>query len=244
MKIAICEDMREEREFLLQKLSELKEKLLFEAEIYLYSSGEELIAAVKGGSVYSLILMDIYLGQTDGIRTAQILQNDLPESEFIFISGSRDFAPEAFMLDAVHYLVKPFEQEQLEMAIKRFFLRSGREGKLLQIHTERSRYTYRLLTVRRLESYNKGVDIYLQDLEKPEHIPLSFVRLEKQLDEKNFLKLSRGLMVPIHAVLCIDGELCRMKDGNEYTISRRSRAEVRKKYNDYLFSQKGGLHDC
>ena len=51
-------------------------------------------------------------------------------------------------------------------------------------------------------------------------------------------------MVPIHAVLCIDGELCRMKDGNEYTISRRSRAEVRKKYNDYLFSQKGGLHDC
>ena len=36
-------------------------------------------------------------------------------------------------------------------------------------------------------------------------------------------------------ILSLDGDTCRLKDGTEVRISRREKAEVRRRYNDFMF---------
>lgn len=60
----------------------------------------------------------------------------------------------------------------------------------------------------------------------PSASPLSFVRVEEQLDEERFLRISRGFIVQMDAILRLDGDVCLLKDGTSALISRRERKEI------------------
>lgn len=198
-QIAICEDSKVDTDLLSQTLAAAANDLRIRARTDYYKNGEELILALKDGASYDLLLLDIFLKQVNGVDTAQSARKYLPHVQITFLTSSRDYALDAYDLDAIHYLMKPVNREKL------------------------------------------GVDIYLSDIAEPQRIPISFIRVEEQLASSSFLRISRGLMVRIGYIRCIDKNVCYFRDGTSALISRREKSIVRKKYNDYLFnhSQEG-----
>lgn len=198
-QIAICEDSKVDTDLLSQTLAAAANDLRIRARTDYYKNGEELILALKDGASYDLLLLDIFLEQVNGVDTAQSARKYLPHVQITFLTSSRDYALDAYDLDAIHYLMKPVDREKL------------------------------------------GVDIYLSDIAEPQRIPISFIRMEEQLASSSFLRISRGLMVRIGYIRCIDKNVCYFRDGTSALISRREKSIVRKKYNDYLFnhSQEG-----
>lgn len=198
-QIAICEDSKVDTDLLSQTLAAAANDLRIRARTDYYKNGEELILALKDGASYDLLLLDIFLEQVNGVDTAQSARKYLPHVQITFLTSSRDYALDAYDLDAIHYLMKPVDREKL------------------------------------------GVDIYLSDIAEPQRIPISFIRVEEQLASSSFLRISRGLMVRIGYIRCIDKNVCYFRDGTSALISRREKSIVRKKYNDYLFnhSQEG-----
>ena len=198
-QIAICEDSKVDTDLLSQTLAAAANDLRIRARTDYYKNGEELILALKDGASYDLLLLDIFLEQVNGVDTARSARKYLPHVQITFLTSSRDYALDAYDLDAIHYLMKPVNREKL------------------------------------------GVDIYLSDIAEPQRIPISFIRVEEQLASSSFLRISRGLMVRIGYIRCIDKNVCYFRDGNSALISRREKSIVRKKYNDYLFnhSQEG-----
>ena len=198
-QIAICEDSKVDTDLLSQTLAAAANDLLIRARTDYYKNGEELILALKDGASYDLLLLDIFLEQVNGVDTARSARKYLPHVQIAFLTSSRDYALDAYDLDAIHYLMKPVNREKL------------------------------------------GVDIYLSDIAEPQRIPISFIRVEEQLASSSFLRISRGLMVRIGYIRCIDKNVCYFRDGTSALISRREKSIVRKKYNDYLFnhSQEG-----
>lgn len=198
-QIAICEDSKVDTDLLSQTLAAAANDLRIRARTDYYKNGEELILALKDGASYDLLLLDIFLEQVNGVDTAQSARKYLPHVQITFLTSSRDYALDAYDLDAIHYLMKPVNREKL------------------------------------------GVDIYLSDIAEPQRIPISFIRVEEQLASSSFLRISRGLMVRIGYIRCIDKNVCYFRDGTSALISRREKSIVRKKYNDYLFnhSQEG-----
>lgn len=123
MRIAVCDDEKEARMMLVEKI-----KLLHPtAKLVLYSSGEELLADTKPPDI---ALLDIQMPGKNGMETAKLLRQNHRNTAIIFISALEDYVFQAFDVGALHYLVKPFDDRKLEEVLARameLWLRGWRE---------------------------------------------------------------------------------------------------------------------
>lgn len=119
--IAICED----ETYLLEELRKKAEAYLktrhYPAQIRTFTSGEDLL---KEQRPFDLILLDLVLPGINGLETAKRLSS---KSRIIFITSYREYAVDAFEVEAVHYLLKPVTDERLYQAMDRALNRSKQE---------------------------------------------------------------------------------------------------------------------
>ena len=125
MRIAVCDDEKEIRDMLAEKI----EKLYPEAELLLYRSGEELLLT---DAEPDILLLDIQMSGKNGMETARELRGKNRNTILIFVTALEDFVFQAFDVGAFHYLVKPFGdnkfEEVLGSAIKEFEERKSRKA--------------------------------------------------------------------------------------------------------------------
>lgn len=82
------------------------------------TNGEEALLLLRSLS-YDLVLLDIRMPGGTGLEVAAAL-DDLPHPpKVIFTTAYPDYAVDAFDLEAVDYLVKPFDSERLGRALDR-----------------------------------------------------------------------------------------------------------------------------
>ena len=67
-------------------------------------------------------------------------------------------------MDAVHYLVKPVHMDSLLELLRRFFRRSGIPVRMLELKWGSKSLCVPMHRITRIQSSNKGVDVYLQGL--------------------------------------------------------------------------------
>ncbi|MCI8294557.1 MAG: response regulator transcription factor [Lachnospiraceae bacterium] len=237
LKIAVCEDSFPDMDLLKKMVPDALTRLNLHMETDYFYSGEDLVGAVTGGTSYALLLLDIYMHALDGIQTAHRIRGLQPDVQIAFLTSSQGSMLEAFDLNALHYLVKPVSMEKLEECLDRFCDRIRIPRQTLEIRSATKTYTFPLILVQKIMSCNKGIDVYIQGAVQPQHIPISFTKAEEQLDPARFLRLSRGIMVQLSFILCINRDICRLKDGTEILISRRDKTAIRKKYYDHLFQK-------
>lgn len=117
MRIAICDDEKEIRDMLAEKI----ERLYPEADLLLYQSGAELLLA---NAEPDILLLDIQMSGKNGMETARELRRKSKKTILIFVTALEDFVFQAFDVGAFHYLVKPFDDnkfaEVLGNAIKEY----------------------------------------------------------------------------------------------------------------------------
>lgn len=125
MRIAICDDEKEIRDMLAEKI----EKLYPNADLLLYQSGEELLLT---DTEPDILLLDIQMSGKNGMETAKELRRKSRNIILIFVTALEDFVFQAFDVGAFHYLVKPFDDnkfaEVLGNAIKEYEDRKSRKA--------------------------------------------------------------------------------------------------------------------
>lgn len=110
MRIAICDD----EVSVVQILEEKIKKLLPDAAIEKYLSGDELIAS---GSKPDILFLDIQMPGMDGMETARLLRQNNESMILIFVTAAQEYVFQAFDVGAFHYLVKPFSDEKLKEVV-------------------------------------------------------------------------------------------------------------------------------
>ena len=110
MQIAICDD----EVSMVQILEKKIKKLLPDAVIDKYLSGDELIAS---GSKPDILFLDIQMPGMDGMETAKVLRQDNEDMILIFVTAAEAYVFQAFDVGAFHYLVKPFSDEKFKEVV-------------------------------------------------------------------------------------------------------------------------------
>lgn len=116
MKIVIIEDETLVARSLVQLLGELAPGAIIEGPL---TSVVESKAWFRNNQLPDLILSDIQL--SDGI-SLDIFDESIMGCPIIFTTAYNEYAIRAFKLNSIDYLLKPIEKNELDAAIKKFYL--------------------------------------------------------------------------------------------------------------------------
>lgn len=114
LKVAVVEDEAPSRELvkrMLMAFSEVEHVLCYP----LPSEALEALPLEKP----DLIILDIEMPGITGIELAKRLRKDLPQAAIAFLTGYKQYAIEAFDVEAIDYLLKPYEESQIKRVIER-----------------------------------------------------------------------------------------------------------------------------
>jgi DNA-binding LytR/AlgR family response regulator len=81
-------------------------------------SGEEAIALVDRMEV-DAIFLDIQMPVMNGMEAARILSSRAHKPDIVFVTAFSNFAVDAFQVDAVDYILKPFDERDIDRVLKK-----------------------------------------------------------------------------------------------------------------------------
>lgn len=131
MRIAICDDEKNIREFIAEKVK----KQYAKADIVFFSSGEELLLYDKQ---IEILIIDIQMNGKNGMETARELRKKDKKVIIIFVTAIEDYVYQAFDVGAFHYLVKPID----DVKFADVFCRAIEEWEVQDIHTRQPEEKY------------------------------------------------------------------------------------------------------
>ena len=238
MKIAICDD----EEIIVKRLSHMVEDYFKNRGIPLslssFTNGQDFLKSAEKTD-YDIVLLDIYIGESHGIRIARALSN-LQRTKLIFITTSTDFAIQAFSLSAVHYLLKPVSKEQLSEALDRC-IQGGGDAKVLQFSTDGGTLCVRADHILYVEAQAKKSLLSTTDQAAEILCSHSFQEICAMLqgDEKEvgtFLACHRSYLVNLLHVERFDGTEFAMRNGHLIPVSRAKKQAAAKAYEAFLLA--------
>ena len=212
--------------------------------------GTAAIGAIRDAKP-DLVLMDIRMPGLNGIEVAQAL-NESDEAHEVFVTAYTRFAPQAFDVEAVDYLVKPVEFDRLRTAVDRVRERmvnreavreaaemtaandapqaNGHHKQELWVRRRGRSIRIPVEAVRRLEAEADYVRLHTEN--DSFLLRGSMGEMERALDPKAFVRVHRSHMVRIEHVTRIDrceqgATILRLDGGEEVPISRRLKAQVK-----------------
>lgn len=213
MNIIIIEDEKPAARLLQRKI----EKLGFTVNQMLHSV-QESIEWFQTNNHPDLIFLDIQL--SDGL-SFEIFEVIKIKSAVIFTTAYDEYALRAFKLNSIDYLLKPIDEDDLEIAINKFTSHQVKHEikqfdfeqikRMLINPAEKSfktRFTVKIgqhLKVINLEEiecfYSENKGTYIHTIDNRDYLIDTILEVvESELNPKDFFRISRKFIVPLKAI--------------------------------------------
>lgn len=157
-----------------------------------------------------LIFLDIQMPEISGLQFIRTLKKP---PAVILTTAFRDFAPEAFELDVVDYLLKPISFERFTKSVNKFFGRHAEKYAPPQapekerfIYLKADRKTHKVLLdeILYIESLDDYVKVHLTNSVLVTHENIS--SFEQNLSSRMFIRIHRSFIINTKHVTTIAAE--------------------------------------
>ena len=172
-----------------------------------------------------LIFLDIQMPEMTGFQFASTLKNP---PAIILTTAFRDYAPEAFDLNVVDYLLKPISFERLLKSVNKFFDIAIEKGnsvasathddqRFVHIKADRKIHKVSESEIRYIESLDDYVKVHLKDMILITRENIS--TLEEKLPYPPFVRIHRSFIINSNWVKTISNEGVEL-NGKELPFGR------------------------
>lgn len=237
-RIAVCDD--EEAEVartiaLLTEYAALRAERKIKSDTFL--SGDALLSAITAEQYApDLLLLDIFMPGLSGIEVAEKLSASAFAGNLIFLTTSKDFALEAYGLNAIQYLVKPIERERLFDAVDRsvtLSLSKRQTELILRIDGSEMRLSARDIVY--AESQRNNLVLHLSD-RRVLTTRMTMKSFEALLAQNaSFVRVGMSYLINLEHVTAIRKEECKLDRETTIRLPRGSYANLRERYLTYFF---------
>lgn len=234
-RIAVCDDLAQEREKICLLLKEAFAARGAAAVFQEYESGGCLLSAWEKNELdVHLIFLDIYMEEPDGVETARLLRCRGCPSAIVFLTTSPDFAVEGYEVEAAGYLLKPPEQGKLQQLLERILRREN----LMPIVLRQGNSVFSVVSseIIYIESCRNRLLIHTVR----ETIPYygRMTELVSRLSQKQFLRCHQSFLVNMDRIYSAEDDFL-MENGDLVPIRVRERKTIREAYFQYMTERKG-----
>ncbi|MGZ3766169.1 MAG: LytR/AlgR family response regulator transcription factor [Mucilaginibacter sp.] len=181
-----------------------------------YASAIDALKAVHTQKI-DLIFLDIQMPDLNGIELARVLDKGADKPRIIFTTAYNQFALEGYKVDALDYLLKPFNYEEFLRAAQKAYnyhelINKAPVTVAAPAEAERADDNYLFLKVEYqlvrialddilyIEGLKDYVKVHLKGVEKAVLSLTSLKALEEKLPPKRFMRVHRSFIVSLDKV--------------------------------------------
>ena len=238
MRIAICEDRRDDCASLLKLLWGYLKTEGLEAAVEVFASGEALLSAFSPGK-YQIVFIDIYLGQggINGMDSAARIRGADSEVSIIFTTTSVEHGPTSYEVNADYYIVKPVDRERLWKALERCRAQLDRYARTIEISTNWQTEKILLKDVYYAEVIKNNV--ILHTTSGAVTARMAFGELLEKLEGSSFVQCHRSYVVNLIHVADMRDKSFILKNGAWVAVSRTYAESASKAFKRFIFESGG-----
>ena len=132
-QLAVCDDRPEDSRLVARLASRWARQAGAEAEIESFPSAEAFLFRYEEKKDFDVLLLDIEMTGMDGVELARTVRRDNEAVQIVFITGYSDYIAEGYEVSALHYLMKPVNEEKFHQVLTRAVGRLARNEPFLTL---------------------------------------------------------------------------------------------------------------
>ena len=233
MRIAIVDDLAAERTLLKGRLEWQLQRRNVQADILEYESGETFLEAARKAP-FTAAFLDIYMDGMTGMEAAKKLRETNTDCLLVFTTTSTDHALEGFQVRAMHYLVKPFAEEELERLTEEMLERIPHPDKYRDVKVGGSDIRLCYQNILYAEHFAHVIQIHTTAGKTLATRQPFKTFVEPLKDDRRFFVCGRGVVVNLEHAEDFEDASFRMADGSRVYVSQELLKSARQAFMEFL----------
>jgi len=184
----------------LQVVKEFCSRISFLQLVQIFTDTDEAKAYLQQHKI-DVLFLDIQMPDINGLQFYTSLAE---KPVVIFTTAYRDFAVEGFSVDAIDYLLKPFEYDRfLKACYKAKEYLEFLSTQELQLNSLFIKVNYEIMKVNLKDiELIEALDDYIKIYIKPNPVLtlMTLKNIQEKLPARDFLRIHRSFIIPIHKV--------------------------------------------
>lgn len=216
LKIAICDDEPAESGYLKRIVERWAELRGRRCAVSLFRSAEQLLFACEEEAP-DILLLDIQMEGMSGVELARRLRREDRTFQLVFVTGFADFVLEGYEVAALHYLLKPVEEEKLYAVLDRAAAELRRRERTVLLPYEGGTLRLPVGQIVCVEAFLHAVE--LRTSERRYELRRSISEMEGVLGE-GFVRCHRSYLVNLDYIRQIGRSELLLDTGERLPLSR------------------------
>lgn len=239
MNIAIIEDLEADQIWLSNKIKQYMDERRLSYMIHEFTCAEDFIHSLASNS-YSIVFMDIYLEQMNGMDAAYKLREYDKDCKLVFLTATPDFSLQGYSVRASHYLVKPVSDEKFMESMENCRIAPQYAVPYLDLSSYGG--PARLDTSQIQYMHLQGRTVHIHTNQQIFSVTQPFSRVTESLTaDKRFLISIQGVMVNMDYISGHEDSFFILKNGDRVPINLRNKKRVLQQYRNYIFEHMEAL---
>lgn len=215
-QVAICDDSDKDAAFVQEILTQWAQDRQIEILARRFPSAESFLFEYEENKEYDILLLDIEMGQMDGVTMAKQVRKDNEAVQIIFITGYSDYIAEGYEVAALHYLMKPVNKEKLFTVLDRALDKRKQQERYLNLELSGEMVRIPFYDIRYLDVRQNYVTVHAKE-DYTVKRPLG--EFEKELDQR-FCRVGRAMILNLKYIQRVTKTEVRLSDGTVLPLPR------------------------
>lgn len=215
-RIAVCDDSEADVTYISGLAGRWAASTGHTVRISTFTSAESFLFHYAERNDYDILLLDIEMGDMDGVTLAKKLRQDNDALQIVFITGYFDYISEGYEVAALHYLMKPVKEEKLFSVLDRAAEKLSKNEKVLHFEVGGEMARLPVYQIRYADVHGNYVTIHASD---DLTVKMTLGELEKELDDR-FYRVGRSVIVNLTQISRVTKTEIRLSDGVSIPLPR------------------------
>lgn len=234
-KIAVCDDMDEDIQYIVSAVNSWAEKERVTADIEKFSSAESFLFTYAERKDFDILLLDIEMQSMSGMELAKKIREENDTVQIIFITGFPDFMSEGYEVSALHYLMKPVSAQKLSEVLNRAVSKLNKKEKSVMFTVNSELMRIAVSDIISVEAFAHSCMV--TTVKSSFEVKLSITNIEKMLSEaanEAFVRCHRSYIAGVKYIKGISKTEVLLDNGFKIPLSRSNYQSVNQAFIRYF----------
>lgn len=215
-KIAVCDDSQADRQYLSHLVNRWAQENGHTVQVCTFVSAENFLFEYEQENDFDILLLDIEMGEMDGVTMAKRLRRKNETIQIVFVTGYSDYIAEGYEVAALHYLMKPVSENKLFAVLDRAAEKISKNEKVLTFETGGEMFRIPIYQIRYAEVSGNYVTIHAAE---ELTVKMTLRELEAELDDR-FCRVGRSAIVNLTQISRVTKTEIKLSDGTAIPLPR------------------------